>query len=52
MLGQKCGPAKACHTPMRAQVDPPKPQKPAKDYVGEAKDYDSILARIGKGKKK
>jgi hypothetical protein len=51
MLGQKCA-AKPGHTPMRAHADPPKPQKPAKDYVGEAKDYDSILARIGKGKKK
>ncbi len=52
MLGQKCGPAKPGHTPMRAHADPPKPQKPAKDDVGEAKDYEPILAKIREGEKK
>ena len=49
LLGQRCGHKQAT---MQPKVQPPEPPKPAKDYVGEAKDYNSIRARIGKGTKK
>ena len=53
MLGRKCGRDKREHSYAVGQPPPvpEKPQKPVKEPAGEAKGYEEIRARIGKGKK-
>ena len=54
MLGRKCGHDKKKQSyaaPMQPPPVPDKPQKPVKEPAGEAKGYEEIRARIGKGKK-
>ena len=46
MLGRKCG-----HAGKKYSATPEKPKKLVKEPVPEAKGYEEIRARIGKGKK-
>ena len=51
MLGRKCGPDKKKYAaPMQTPPMPQQPKKPVKEPAGEAKSYEEIRARIGKGK--
>ncbi len=49
-LGQRCHHNTKSH-PMHVKHDEPMESKPAKEPVPQAKGYDEIRARIGKGKK-
>ena len=54
MLGRKCGHDKnkqSYAALMQAPSVPERPKKPVKEPAGEAKGYEEIRARIGKGKK-
>ena len=60
MLGRKCGHSsetrpdkrKASYAaPMQAPSAPEEPKKAVREPAGEAKGYEEIRARIGKGKK-
>ena len=51
MLGRKCGPDKKHVAPMQPPSVPEQPKRPVKEPAGEAKGYEEIRARIGKGKK-
>ena len=54
MLGRKCGPEKRKQShaaPMQPPPTPERPKKSVKEPAGEAKGYEEIRARIGKGKK-
>ena len=53
MLGRKCGPDKKKQSyaaPMQPPHVPEPPKKPVREPAGEAKGYEEIGARIGKGK--
>ena len=54
MLGRKCGHDKkkaSYAAPMQPPPVPEHPKKLVKEPAGEAKGYEEIRARIGKGKK-
>ena len=54
MLGRKCGHDKkkaSYAAPMQGPPVPEQPKKPVREPAGEAKGYEEIRARIGKGKK-
>ena len=54
MLGRKCGHEKRKQSyaaPMQPPPVPEQPKKLVKEPAGEAKGYEKIRARIGKGKK-
>ena len=53
MLGRKCGHDKkkaSYAAPMQGPPVPEQPKKPVREPAGEAKGYEEIRARIGKGK--
>ena len=51
-LGQRCQHNTKMAHPMHNKQDEPAEPKPAKDPVGQARSYEDIRSRIGKGTKK
>ncbi len=54
MLGRKCGHDRKKQSYAAPMLPPPVPEQPkklVKEPAGEAKGYEEIRARIGKGKK-